>query len=182
MTTPPEGHHSPTLEERFRHVRMLLCDVDGVLTDASIWVGAESELKRFNIRDGLGIKILQKEGIKVGWISNRPSYATTLRATELKIDYLFQAEGSKVEAIENILKKAAMSWSDICYIGDDVVDLGALQHAGISVAPADATAEACEMADYVTKRNGGHGAVREVAELILRAQGRWEKVVNRYQG
>ncbi len=180
MSHPPEGHHSPTLEERFRHVRMLLCDVDGVLTDASIFMGGESEVKRFNIRDGLGIKLLQREGIKVGWVSNRPSYATTLRATELKIDYLFQAEGSKVEAIDGILKRAGMTWADICYIGDDVVDLGALQSAGIGVAPADATAEACEMADYVTKRNGGYGAVREVVEMILRAQGRWEKVIKRY--
>ena len=158
-------------------VKLLLCDVDGVLTDASVWLGGERETKRFNILDGLGLLLLRRAGMRVGWVSARASLATTQRARDLKIDFLHQAEGSKVEAIEAILARAGLAWDEVCYIGDDIVDLGALQQAGVAVAVANAVAEVRAVADYVTRRRGGHGAVREVVELILKAQDKWQGLV-----
>ena len=168
-----------TLQARLKNVRLFLCDVDGILTDASVWMGgAADELKRFNIQDGLGLRLLQKEGIKVGWISNRPSNATTCRATDLKVDFLVQAyDGNKVAAIEQLIKETGVPWENICYLGDDIVDLGALKRAGLAVTVPDGIDEAKAMSQYVTRRGGGYGAVREVVDMILKAQGRWERLV-----
>jgi 3-deoxy-D-manno-octulosonate 8-phosphate phosphatase (KDO 8-P phosphatase) len=167
------------LTARLQRVKLFLCDVDGVLTDGRIFMGDGKEFKAFNIQDGLGMLILQRTGIKVGWVSNRPSPVSQQRAEELKVDYFFQAKGSKVEAIEAILKKAQMEWDDICFVGDDVVDLGALKRAGVAVAVANAIEEAKAVAHYVTKAHGGHGAVREVVRLILVAQDKWQNVIER---
>jgi 3-deoxy-D-manno-octulosonate 8-phosphate phosphatase (KDO 8-P phosphatase) len=161
------------LTRAFAQVKILLCDVDGVLTDASVWMGGAHELKRFNIRDGLGLLLLRRAGVRVGWVSARSSLATTQRAKDLKIDFLHQREGSKVEAIEAILARTRLVWEEVCYVGDDIVDLGALQRAGVAVAVANAVEEVKAIADYVTRAGGGHGAVREVVELILKAQHKW---------
>jgi len=169
----------PGIAKRLAKIRILLCDVDGVLTDTGIFMGGDSEIKRYNIQDGLGLRLLQSEGIKVGWISNRPSHATTLRAVELKIDFLHQKDGVKVEAIETILAQSKMTWEQVCYMGDDIVDLGALRRAGCAVAVANAGPEAKAAAHYVTALEGGHGAVREVVELILKAQGKWDGIIAR---
>ena len=166
------------LTARLQRVKLFLCDVDGVLTDGTVILGDGKEYKSFNIQDGLGMLILKRVGIKVGWVSNRPSPVSQQRAEELKIDYFFQAKGSKVEAIQAILKEAQLDWDDICYIGDDVVDLGALQRAGLAVAVANAIDEAKDLAHYVTKAHGGHGAVREVIRLILVAQNKWQSVID----
>ena len=171
---------SATLTAKLRRVHLLLCDVDGVLTDATVFIGDGPEFKRFHIRDGLGLVLLQREGIKVGWVSARPSPATTKRAAELKIDFLHQEKASKSAAVEAILKQAGLTWAQVCYVGDDIVDLGALRRAGVAVAVANAIAEARTLADYVTRAPGGHGAVREVAELILKAQGKWAGLVAKY--
>jgi 3-deoxy-D-manno-octulosonate 8-phosphate phosphatase (KDO 8-P phosphatase) len=165
---------------RLARVKLFLCDVDGILTDSSIFIGLEEEIKRFHIRDGLGLVMLREQGIKVGWVSKRPSEATTRRAKELKIDFLEQNKGSKVAAVENLLQKTGFKWEDICYMGDDVVDLGVMQRAGIAATVADAVDEAKAAAHYITRANGGRGGVREVVELILKAQGRWDKVVASY--
>lgn len=165
---------------KFSRVKLFLCDVDGVLTNATVFIGDGREFKEFHIQDGLGLRLLQRQGIKVGWISNRPSTATQQRADELKIDYLHQDKGSKVEAVEAILKQAGCVWDDVCYVGDDVVDLGALKRAGAAVAVANAIDEAKVFADYVTRAEGGHGAVREVVGLILKAQNKWERLVLEY--
>jgi len=165
------------LARALAQVRILLCDVDGVLTDASVWMGGAHELKRFSILDGLGLLLLQRAGVRVGWVSARASAATTQRARDLKIDFLHQREGSKVAAVETILAHAGLTWADACYIGDDIVDLGALKRAGVAVAVANAVAEVKAMADYVTSASGGHGAVREVVELILKAQHKWRRLV-----
>ena len=169
-----------SIATRFARVKLFLCDVDGVLTNATVFIGDGREFKEFHIQDGLGLRLLQREGIKVGWISNRPSTATQQRADELKIDFLYQAKGSKVEAVEAILSQADLDWEDICYVGDDVVDLGALKRAGAAVAVANAIDEAKHLADYVTKAQGGHGAVREVVGLILKAQNKWNRLVSEY--
>ncbi len=166
-----------SLSGRLAKVKLLLCDVDGILTDASVFIGLDRELKRFHIRDGLGLLMLRKEGILVGWVSNRPSAATTLRAEELKIDFLVQTKGGKVEKVENLLAQTGFKWDEVCYMGDDVVDLGVLKRAGVAATAGDAIAEAKAAAHYVTAANGGHGAVREVVELILKAQNRWDPLV-----
>ena len=168
---------SPKIAAKLRDIRLFLCDVDGVLTDSSIYIGPAPEMKRFHIRDGLGLQLLQREGIRVGWVSFRPSPATKMRANELKIDFLIQKKGNKVDAIESLLDELDLEWSQVCFVGDDLVDLGALVKAGLGVAVADAIAEAIEVADLVTKTAGGHGAVREAVELILKAQGKWPGIV-----
>jgi 3-deoxy-D-manno-octulosonate 8-phosphate phosphatase (KDO 8-P phosphatase) len=165
------------LSARLAKVKLFLCDVDGILTDASVFIGLEQEIKRFHIRDGLGIMMLRKEGIQVGWVSNRPSTATTLRAEELKIDFLVQDKGNKVQKVENLLAQTGFKWDEVCYMGDDVVDLGVLKRVGVAASVADAITEAKAAAHYVTQADGGHGAVREVVELILKAQNRWDRLV-----
>jgi 3-deoxy-D-manno-octulosonate 8-phosphate phosphatase (KDO 8-P phosphatase) len=165
------------LVSKLAKIKILLCDVDGVLTDGTVRLGQENETKNFHIQDGLGIRLLQRAGILVGWISNRPSFPTTLRATELRVDYLYQRDGNKVQAAEAILSEAKLSWPQVCYMGDDVVDLGVLRRAGVAVAVVNAIDEAKAVADYVTAHHGGSGAVREVVEMILKAQNKWAGIV-----
>jgi 3-deoxy-D-manno-octulosonate 8-phosphate phosphatase (KDO 8-P phosphatase) len=173
---------SSQLEERLAKVKLFLCDVDGVLTDASLFVGLEGEYKCFNILDGLGLVTLRDHGVRVGWISSRPSPATTARASQLKVDFLYQEKGSKVDAVEKILAETGFEWEEVCYVGDDIVDLGPIDRAGVGVAVANAVPEAKALARYVTRVGGGKGAVREVVELILKAQGKWESVIAFHTG
>jgi 3-deoxy-D-manno-octulosonate 8-phosphate phosphatase (KDO 8-P phosphatase) len=168
---------SAALARRLQAVRLLLCDVDGVLTDGSVWIGADAEFKRFNIVDGMGLGLLRRAGIKTGWVSSRPSAATTRRAEELKVDFLHQAKSSKVEAVTAILARAKLDWAAVCFVGDDLVDLGPMRRAGLAIAVADARPEVKGVAHFVTKASGGRGAVREVAELILNARGAWSGLV-----
>ena len=171
-----------SLTARLRRVKLFLCDVDGVLTDGSIFIGGEREFKRFNIRDGLGIVVARRAGLKVGWVSARPSLATKLRAEELKIDFLVQQGDnlSKTAAIENLLAQEKLNWSDVCFVGDDIIDLGPLTRAGLAVAVGDAVAEAKAAAHFVTQAVGGRGAVREAIELILRTQEKWKPFLKFY--
>lgn len=171
---------TPALRARLARVKIFLCDVDGVLTDASVFIGGRVEIKRFNILDGLGLVLLRRVGIPVGWISSRPSPATKLRAKELKIDFLAQSKDSKVAAVESILARTGFGWAQVCYVGDDIVDLGVLKRAGLAVTVANGTAEARAAAHYVTTAGGGHGAVREVVEMILKAQNKWAGLVAGY--
>jgi 3-deoxy-D-manno-octulosonate 8-phosphate phosphatase (KDO 8-P phosphatase) len=166
-----------SLKRRLAAVALFLCDVDGVVTDASVYFGGGREFKRFDIQDGLGLVALRKCGIRVGWISSRPSAATSRRAADLKIDFLHQSKGGKVEAIEEILARAGLGWEQVCYAGDDLVDLGPLRRAGVAVAVANAVPEVLAVAHYITCASGGRGAVREIAEMILKAQNKWRQVV-----
>ena len=172
---------SAAIRQRAARIKLFLCDVDGVLTDGSIFIGGEKEFKRFNIRDGLGLVLARRAGLKTGWVSARPSAATKLRADELKTDFLVQQGDhvGKAAAIEELLSREKLNWDDVCFVGDDVIDLGPLKRAGLAVAVADGVTEAKTAAHFVTKTPGG-GAVREVIELILRAQGKWEQFVNFY--
>lgn len=169
--------HNKALAVRMAKVKLFLCDVDGVLTNGTVLLGDGREYKAFNIQDGLGMLLLKRSGIKVGWISNRPSAVTKQRAAELKIDFLHQDKETKVSAAEAILAEAKVGWQDVCFMGDDVVDLGVLRRAGVAVAVANAIREAKAMAHYVTKAEGGHGAVREVARMILVAQRKWNPLI-----
>ena len=166
-----------TLDAALKRIRLFLCDVDGVLTDGSVFIGGKEEIKQFHVRDGLGLVKLRREGIKVGWVSGRPSAATTQRARELKIDFLSQEKGSKVSVVERLLAQTGFRWEQVCYMGDDIVDLGVLNRAGVAVAVANGVAEARAAAHYITRAGGGHGAVREVVELILKAQNKWRRIV-----
>jgi 3-deoxy-D-manno-octulosonate 8-phosphate phosphatase (KDO 8-P phosphatase) len=178
MTAPV----SSPLKKQLARVKLFLCDVDGVLTDGSIFIGGEHEFKRFNIRDGLGLVLARRAGLKIGWVSARPSPATKLRAEELKIHFLIQQGDrlSKTGAIEELLAKEKLKWDDVCFVGDDIVDLGPLKRAGLAVAVADGVAEARAAAHFVTQAAGGRGAVREILEMILQAQGIWEPFVAHY--
>jgi len=169
-----------SLKKKLSQVRLFLCDVDGVLTDGTVLMGNGVETKRFNIQDGLGLRLLQREGIKVGWISRRPSSATAQRAADLKIDFLYQGDDNKVTAAEDILRQAGVNWAQTCYVGDDIVDLAVLKRTGVAVVVADGIREAKDLADYVTRACGGHGAVREVVELILKAKNKWKRLVREY--
>lgn len=171
---------SDELRRRCLKVRLFLCDVDGVLTDARVHMGEGVETKSFHIRDGLGLRLLQKEGIRVGWISARPSNATRERAQDLKIDFLHQSQGPKVEAIESILTNTGLTWESVCYMGDDVVDLAALRRAGLSAAPADAIEEVRNLVHYRCLLPGGQGAVRELADLILKTQEKWDGIIKEF--
>ena len=173
---------SPSLEAKLRRVKLLLCDVDGVLTDGSVFIGAEGEFKSFSIQDGFGLVLLRRAGLKIGWVSARPSAATESRARELKIHFLIQQKDrySKVAAVEKLLAQEKLGWDGVCFVGDDVVDLGPLQRAGVAVAVANAVREAKAAAHLVTRAAGGRGAVREVVEMILKAQGKWDSIVAHY--
>jgi 3-deoxy-D-manno-octulosonate 8-phosphate phosphatase (KDO 8-P phosphatase) len=173
---------SPKLISRLKQIKLFLCDVDGVLTDGSIFIGGEREFKRFNIRDGLGLVLARRAGLKVGWVSARPSLATKLRAEELKIDFLVQQTDStgKTEAIEQLLARERLNWSEVCFVGDDIIDLGPLKRAGMAVAVGDAVPEAKAAAHWVTTAPGGRGAVREAVEMILKAQKKWQPFVDHY--
>jgi len=174
---------TPSLRSRLARIRLFLCDVDGVLTDGSIFIGGEREFKRFDIRDGLGLVLARRAGLKIGWVSARPSAATKMRADELKIHYLVQQgdHASKTGAIERLLAAEKTGWEEVCYVGDDVVDLGPLARSGLGVAVADARPEAMAAARFVTQAPGGHGAVREIVELILQAQKKWNDVIAVYR-
>jgi 3-deoxy-D-manno-octulosonate 8-phosphate phosphatase (KDO 8-P phosphatase) len=165
---------------KFKKVRLFICDVDGVLTDGTVLMGDGKEYKSFNIQDGLGLILLMRSGLKVAWVSNRPSPVTQQRAEELGINYLVQGKQSKVEAVESLLASEGFNWADVCYVGDDIVDLGALKRAGVAVAVANAIDEAKKLADYVTRAHGGEGAVREVVRLLLSAQGKWQDIVQHF--
>ena len=169
-----------SLEARLRRIKLLITDVDGVMTDGSIFITAEGEFKQFGIQDGLGLVLLRRHGIKVGWISARPSVITTKRAEELRIDFLSQDKISKVAAAEKMIAACGLSWAEVCFVGDDLVDLCLMKRAGVSVAVANGIEEVKAAADYVTAAPGGHGAVREVVTKILKAQGFWDGLVKTY--
>jgi 3-deoxy-D-manno-octulosonate 8-phosphate phosphatase (KDO 8-P phosphatase) len=170
------------LQARLRRIKLFLCDVDGVLTDGSVFIGGEREFKRFNIQDGLGLVLLRRAGIKIGWVSARPSLATKMRAKELKIHFLIQQGDrlSKTGAIKKLLAKVKLNWNEVCFIGDDIVDLGPLKRAGLAVAVGNGVREAKAAAHFTTRAAGGRGAIREVVEMILKAQGKWQPFVEHY--
>lgn len=167
--------------ERAKKVKLLILDVDGVLTDGRITYASDgTEAKSFNVKDGHGIKLAQRAGIQIALLSGRASEAVTRRARELEIEMVYQRALKKGEAYKQILAQAALRDADVAYVGDDVVDIPVLQRVGFPVAVANAADEVRHEAVWVTKTPGGHGAVRETIELILQAQGRWDRVLARY--
>ena len=157
-----------------RKIKVLAMDVDGVLTDGRIIVDAKGiESKNFDVQDGFGIVFAQKAGLKTVIISARESDVVKHRARDLKIDQVFTGVYPKTSAYENMLKNFGVGDEEVCFVGDDLADLVVLKRSGFGVAVANAVFEIKQAADYVTKHCGGQGAVREVVELILKAQGKW---------
>ncbi|MBX6423125.1 HAD-IIIA family hydrolase [Thermosulfurimonas sp. F29] len=161
--------------KRAQKVRLLLLDVDGILTEGYIVVDAEGrEIKSFFVQDGMGIKLLQKAGIEVGLLSSRSSPPVTFRAKELGIDIVIQGELEKYRLYQELLSEKALRDEEVAYMGDDWVDIPVLKRVGLAVTVPEAWPPVKDYAHYVTRRPGGRGAVREVCDLILKAQGKWE--------
>jgi 3-deoxy-D-manno-octulosonate 8-phosphate phosphatase (KDO 8-P phosphatase) len=172
----------PVLAQR---IRLLGLDVDGVLTDNGIFVGTVDgqvvELKRFDIQDGLGHVMLRTAGLPVVWVSGRHSEATTARARELRVEEVLQVPGPrKLEAFGALLERRGIGWDEAAFLGDDLADLQVLRRVGLPMAVDNAVAEVKAVATYVTQAGGGHGAVREVAETLLKARGVWPELLERY--
>ena len=166
-------------------VRILALDVDGVLTDNGIWVGPVAgervELKRFDIQDGLGLMLLRTAGIPVIWLSGRRSAATEMRAEELNVDEVLQVPGpAKLEALSTVRSRRGLAWEEVAYVGDDLADLQVMRRVGLPIAVANAVPEIRAVADCVTSTPGGHGAVREIVEALLKARGVWAEMLERY--
>ena len=170
-----------TIEAKAARIKLILFDVDGVLTDGAVVVHADgSESKNFAIRDGIGMVWAQRAGIRVGFLSARHSATTNHRAAQLGITLVYQGVTSKLASYEQILADLKFTDEDVAYMGDDVVDLAVLRRVGLSSAPADAVAEVRSRVDLVTESAGGRGAGRELVELILRAHKAWDAVVEGY--
>jgi 3-deoxy-D-manno-octulosonate 8-phosphate phosphatase (KDO 8-P phosphatase) len=162
---------SPITVKRWSAIRLFAMDVDGVLTDGTVQISADgTEAKNFSVLDGMGLVRLRNAGIAVAWISGRASGATTIRATELKIPHLIQGRTDKLAALQELATKLALDAAQCAYMGDDDIDAPAIAWAGIGVAPSQAMPAALAAADVVPARPAGHGAVREICELILAAR------------
>ena len=169
------------IDARASRIKLLLMDCDGVLTDGRLWLMADGdEQKTFHARDGQGISLFHRAGLKTGIISGRTSSAVERRAQELKMSYVRQYAKDKISALDEILAEAGVSANECAYIGDDVADIPVMRRVGLAVAVADAVLETKQAAHYVTELNGGHGAVREVTDLVLKAQGKWDEVMRRF--
>lgn len=170
-----------TLRERARKTRLLMMDVDGVLTDGRIIQdGHGHELKVFDVKDGHGIVMAHRAKLRTALISGRESETIRRRAEELGIELVFQKIWNKLEVYEKILVDTELTHDEVAYIGDDLIDIPLLRRVGLAVAVADAVDEVKAAAHLITQRPGGQGAVREVIELILRAQGHWDSLLERY--
>ena len=173
--------HSDTITERARRIRLLILDCDGVLTDGRIILLPDGdETKSFDVRDGHAMVMAKRAGIPIAIISGRKSSAVRARAAELGVAHLFEMAWGKIAPYEKVLAEEALTDPEVCYVGDDVVDIPLLRRVGLAVAVADAVDEAKQFAHLVTSRPGGRGAVREVIELLLKAQGKWDDALARY--
>jgi len=169
------------LREKAKKTRLLLLDVDGVLTDGKIIYDSRGhDMKLFDVHDGLGVYILHKAGIKTILITAKGSRAIAPRAKDMRVEAVFENISPKTAVLEKILKKYKFDISEICFVGDDLVDLCLIKKVGFPIAVFNACPEIKQAASYITIREGGRGAVREVAELILKSQGRWQEILELY--
>ncbi len=172
-----------SLYDRARRIKLFLMDVDGTLTDGGVCLislpdgGGVAEMKVFNAADGAGLKLAHIMGLKTGFITGRKSPAVQQRANELSVDYVYLGQATKTQAWEECIQKAGVTEEETAYMGDDLPDMPLAQRAGLAIAVANAVPELKDVSHYVTKLGGGHGSAREVIELILKAQGRWEEAV-----
>jgi 3-deoxy-D-manno-octulosonate 8-phosphate phosphatase (KDO 8-P phosphatase) len=172
----PEQHQT-----NFADIELLVLDVDGVLTDGTVVINGDgSESKAFNVLDGHGIRMWQRAGLKVAFLSGRLSEPTRHRADQLEVQHCLQDCLDKLPALEKLLQQLGLSRNQVAYIGDDMMDLPAIRYVGFGAAVANAVDEVKQSADYVTKRPGGSGAVREVVEYILKKTDKWPELVKKY--
>ena len=165
---------SSELQERLCRIRLVLLDVDGVLTDGRIWYGPDGDQGRaFHVRDGLAMKAAQAAGLAVGIITGRDTAATARRAAELGLDELHQGKRKKLPVWQEILERRGLEDADVCYMGDDLLDLPLLERCGLAAAPSDAVPEVLSVAHWTATRAGGDGCVRELFETLLRARDAW---------
>lgn len=170
-----------TVTQSYRDIDLILSDVDGVLTDGGVLFDNQGiEIKKFHIRDGLGIKLWQQAGFEFGLLTARTSHIVNLRAAELGIRIVRQGFENKLPAAQQILQQLQLDPAQVCYIGDDLTDISVIRHVGLGVAVANAPMEVQRAADHTTQADGGNGAVRETIELLLRSKGRWEDLIRHY--
>ena len=166
------------IERKCRGIQLILSDIDGVMTDGTIWYDNQGvEAKTFHAHDGQGIRLWQQAGYHFGIVTGRTSQIVQFRAVDLDICIVLQGVVDKLATVREILKQMQLTFEQVCFIGDDLPDLLPIRHAALGVAVADAVHEVLVAADYVTERCGGRGAVRETIELILKHQKRWDSVV-----
>ena len=176
----------PVPAELARRIRLVVFDVDGVLTDGGIYLGATEsgepvEMKRFDIQDGLGIQMMKSAGLRVAIVTGRTSHAVRIRADELQVDDLHQDRtANKVTALTAILEKNGIGWEETAFLGDDLPDIAVLRRVGLPAVVGNATSDARAYALWAGTRRGGHGAVREFAEALLTARGEWASAVEAY--
>ena len=170
-----------SIEAKAARIRLILFDVDGVLTDGRVVLhGDGSESKQFHIRDGIVMVWAQRVGLKIGLLSARMSATTAERAAQLGVTLVHQGVASKIDAYDQIVSDIGLNDEEVAYMGDDIVDIAVLSRVGLAAAPADAVSEVRERVHWVAPSAGGAGAARELLELILRAQGRWEAIVRSF--
>ena len=184
MTCSKPASSDPRTEElarKVQSVKLLLLDVDGVLTDGGIVIDERGqEVTRFDVQDGHGIKLLQQAGIRVGLLTGRASRAVAVRAERLSIGLVYQNVTDKLRGYEKVKAEVGLADAEVAYVGDDMQDLPVLRRVAFAVAVKNAWSGLEAHADYVTTREGGHGAVREVAELMLRLTGRWDALLKEF--
>jgi 3-deoxy-D-manno-octulosonate 8-phosphate phosphatase (KDO 8-P phosphatase) len=167
--------------EKAKKVKLLLLDVDGVLTDGRIIYDSRGhDMKFFDVHDGLGVYLLKKAGIPTILITAKGSRAIRPRARDMRVEEVFENISPKTQVLEKILKKYKVKVSEVCFVGDDLVDLCLMKKVGFPVAVFNAAPEIKQVASYITLREGGRGAVREVTELILKAQDKWQEAIGQY--
>ncbi len=160
-----------SLQKKLSKVKLLILDVDGVLTDNGVYVGSDgNEFKKFNIQDGFGIYLVQKAGVQVALLSGRYSKATEFRAQELKIEHVYNGYTDKLKIYQELKEKLSLQDEEIAFVGDDLPDIPVLENVGVPMTVANAQPEVKKVAEYLTKTPGGQGAVREIINLILKAK------------
>ena len=177
---------TPDILERAARVKLFLMDVDGVLTDGTMFYvpdpqGRMAESKAFHAQDGIALQWLTWKGIRTGVISGRDSPATVERARQVKMSYVYQGHIEKIPILEEILADAKIDAAEVAYAGDDLTDVVILRRVGLAIATGNAREEVKRAAHYVTQASGGCGAIREVAELLLKAQNRWTEILRHYE-
>lgn len=180
---------SLTPEDRARRIRVLLYDVDGVLTNGDITIvppldgspnGHATEVKAFSAHDGMGIGIARLAGLKIGFVTKRNSQVVAIRARDLKIDHVYQGQAHKLEALNKIISEESCTLEEVAYVGDDIIDLPVMRVVGLAIAPANARAQAKAAAHYITPSCGGQGAGRDAIDFILEARGILDQTIERY--
>lgn len=175
---------SESLRRRARRIQVLLMDVDGTLTDGSVTLlsqpdGTALEIKTFDAHDGQGLTLAHTAGLRTGCITGRESAALVRRSQEMKMEFVYQKQATKIAALEEILTRAGLPESAVAFVGDDLPDLPVMRRVGLAIAVGDAVLEVKLAAHYVTRATAGHGAIREAVELILKSKGIWDEMIDK---